>query len=135
MKQYLLSVYHPETDPPEDVDAIMRDVDALNGELRAAGAWVLAGGLHRRGLRLVTAVGFNHNGRKQGPEMGIEFGILGPLGARVVGVAVAVGGPRQRALLAMPDATRDLADVLHRAGIEPHPSGRRGPQHRARVQL
>ena len=46
MKQYLLSVYHPETDPPDDVDAIMRDVGALNDELRAAGVWVFAGGLH-----------------------------------------------------------------------------------------
>lgn len=33
--------------------------------------------------------------------MGIEFGILGPLEVRVDGVAVSVGGPRQRALLAM----------------------------------
>ena len=33
--------------------------------------------------------------------MAIEFGILGPLEVRVDGVPVAVGGPRQRALLAM----------------------------------
>jgi hypothetical protein len=50
MKQYLLSVYHPEVaadaPPPENIDQIMRDVDALNDELRAAGAWVFAGGLH-----------------------------------------------------------------------------------------
>jgi hypothetical protein len=46
MKQYLLSVYHPETEPPSDIDQIMRDVDALNEELRGAGAWVFAGGLH-----------------------------------------------------------------------------------------
>ena len=46
MKQYLLSVYHPETEPPEDVDQIMRDVEALNDEIRAADAWVFAGGLH-----------------------------------------------------------------------------------------
>jgi len=50
MKQYLLSVYHPEgaedAPPPESIDQIMRDVDALNDELRAAGAWVFAGGLH-----------------------------------------------------------------------------------------
>jgi hypothetical protein len=46
MKQYLLSVYNPETVPPEEIDASMRDVDALNEELRAAGAWVFAGGLH-----------------------------------------------------------------------------------------
>jgi hypothetical protein len=48
MKQYLLSVYHPdgETPPPESMEQIMRDVDALNQELKGAGAWVFAGGLH-----------------------------------------------------------------------------------------
>jgi hypothetical protein len=48
MKQYLLSVYQPgETPPPEvDMETIMRDVEALNEEMRAAGAWVFAGGLH-----------------------------------------------------------------------------------------
>lgn len=48
MKQYLLNVYHPESPvPPQEVmDQIGRDVDALNEEMRAAGAWVFAGGLH-----------------------------------------------------------------------------------------
>jgi hypothetical protein len=49
MKHYLLSVcYLPGgTQPaPEALELIMRDVDALNQELRAAGAWVFAGGLH-----------------------------------------------------------------------------------------
>jgi hypothetical protein len=48
MKQYLLSIYHPEgeTPPPEVIEKVMRDVDALNDELRAARAWVFAGGLH-----------------------------------------------------------------------------------------
>ena len=48
MKQYLLSVYHPEGEPlPPDVLArVMGDVDAVNQELKAAGAWVFAGGLH-----------------------------------------------------------------------------------------
>jgi hypothetical protein len=48
MKQYLLSVYQPgETPPPEiDLDQIKRDVDALQAELKAAGAWVFAAGLH-----------------------------------------------------------------------------------------
>ncbi len=47
MKQYLLSVYHPEggTLPPDEMAKVMRDVDALNVELKAAGAWVFAGGL------------------------------------------------------------------------------------------
>jgi hypothetical protein len=48
MKQYLLSIYQPDGDPPpsEVLDPIMRDVEAVNAELKAAGAWVFAGGLH-----------------------------------------------------------------------------------------
>ncbi len=48
MKQYLLSIYQPDGDPPpaDVLDAIMRDVHAVDDELRAAGAWVFAGGLH-----------------------------------------------------------------------------------------
>jgi hypothetical protein len=50
MKQYLLSVYHPENEAdapsPEAMEEIGRDVDALNDEMRAAGAWVFGGGLH-----------------------------------------------------------------------------------------
>lgn len=48
MKQYLLSIYQPDGDPPppEVLDPIMRDLDALNREMQAAGAWVFAAGLH-----------------------------------------------------------------------------------------
>jgi len=48
MKQYLLSVYQPEGDPPppEVLDKVMGDVDALVQEIKAAGAWVFNGGLH-----------------------------------------------------------------------------------------
>jgi hypothetical protein len=48
MKQYLLSIYQPDGDPPppEVLEPIMLDVDAVDAELRAAGAWVFTGGLH-----------------------------------------------------------------------------------------
>jgi hypothetical protein len=48
MKRYLLSVYQPDgpTPPPEVLERISRDLDALNQELKSAGAWVFAGGLH-----------------------------------------------------------------------------------------
>jgi hypothetical protein len=48
MKHYLLSVYQPAggTPDPEVLEAVMRDLDALNAEMKAAGAWVFAGGLH-----------------------------------------------------------------------------------------
>lgn len=48
MQKYLLSIYQPtgETPPPEFLEPIMRDLDALNAEMKAAGAWVFAAGLH-----------------------------------------------------------------------------------------
>jgi len=47
MKQYLLSIMQPDGDspPPEVLQTIMQDLDVLNRELRAAGAWVFQGGL------------------------------------------------------------------------------------------
>ncbi len=48
MQRYLLSVYQPDGPPPSDVDLqeVTQDLAALNRELKAAGAWVFAGGLH-----------------------------------------------------------------------------------------
>jgi hypothetical protein len=48
MKQYLLTIYTPEgpTPPPEFLEPIMRDLDVLNAEIKAAGAWVFTGGLN-----------------------------------------------------------------------------------------
>jgi hypothetical protein len=49
MTRYLLSVYQPEgpLPAPEVLARISRDLEALNTELKAAGAWVFAGGLHQ----------------------------------------------------------------------------------------
>jgi len=48
MKQYLLSIYQPDggTPPPEVLQKVMRDVNALVDETKTAGAWVFNGGLH-----------------------------------------------------------------------------------------
>ncbi|MFB7734377.1 YciI family protein [Streptomyces sp. NPDC056112] len=49
MKYYLLSVIQPaEGEPPsaEALARIMHDVEGFHQELREAGAWVFAGGLH-----------------------------------------------------------------------------------------
>jgi hypothetical protein len=47
MKQYLLSVYQPDGPPPASLklDEITRDVNALQDEMKEAGAWVFSGGL------------------------------------------------------------------------------------------
>ena len=48
MTRYLLSVIQPDGPAPEPevLDKVMADLEVLNAELRAAGAWVFAGGLH-----------------------------------------------------------------------------------------
>jgi hypothetical protein len=48
MKQYVLSIYQPDRDPPppDVLEEVMRDVRAVEDEMRAAGVWVFAGGLH-----------------------------------------------------------------------------------------
>lgn len=48
MKQYLLSIYHPEgpPPPPETLARVMRDISVMNEELKAQGNWVFGGGLH-----------------------------------------------------------------------------------------
>ena len=58
MRQYLLSVYQPDgpAPPPEQLERINRDLDAVNQELKAAGAWVFAGGLHPPSTATVVRV-------------------------------------------------------------------------------
>ena len=56
MTRYLLSVYQPygEGPPPENLEEIVRDVGALDSEMRAAGVWVFSGGLHPPGTATVV---------------------------------------------------------------------------------
>ncbi|HLQ56624.1 MAG TPA: YciI family protein [Streptosporangiaceae bacterium] len=49
MRQYLLAVHMVEGEPvpsQEQMQQAYRAVDAYNAELKSAGAWVFAGGLH-----------------------------------------------------------------------------------------
>ncbi|MEO7908244.1 MAG: YciI family protein [Roseiflexaceae bacterium] len=58
MKQYLLSIYQPDGDPPPPavLEQVMRDVDILTQELKAAGVWIFAGGLHRPSTATVVRI-------------------------------------------------------------------------------
>ena len=51
MTQYLLSVWHDESDyeidfSGDEAQRVMAQVDTFNEELQSSGAWVFAGGLH-----------------------------------------------------------------------------------------
>ncbi|MFF3402459.1 YciI family protein [Streptomyces sp. NPDC002659] len=58
MQHYLLSIYQPDggPPPPEVLDPIMRDLEAVNAEIKAAGAWVFSGGLHPPSTATVVRV-------------------------------------------------------------------------------
>ena len=58
MKQYLLSVIQPDGDPPppEILDKIMRDVNAVQREMKAAGAWVFTAVLNDASASTVVRV-------------------------------------------------------------------------------
>jgi hypothetical protein len=49
MPQYLLNIIQPvgEVPPPEDLKPVMRELAALNEEMRSAGVWVFAAALHQ----------------------------------------------------------------------------------------
>jgi hypothetical protein len=48
MKMYLLSVYQPDgpPPPPDEMAKIMRDLEMVNRDLKAANSWVFTAGLH-----------------------------------------------------------------------------------------
>ncbi|MDT0305223.1 YciI family protein [Streptomonospora wellingtoniae] len=56
MAHYLLSIYQPDgpAPEPERLDPIMRDVASVNQEMRDAGAWVFAAGLHEASTATVV---------------------------------------------------------------------------------
>jgi len=50
MPQYLVAIQHPVNyDPSRESEGMMRDIDALNEEMEAAGVRVFGGGLQRIG--------------------------------------------------------------------------------------
>jgi hypothetical protein len=48
MKRYLLTIYQPDGDPPapEIMEKVMREIDVLIRDAKAAGAWLFNEGLH-----------------------------------------------------------------------------------------
>jgi hypothetical protein len=50
MAQYLVAIHHPDDyDPSLEDEAMSRDIDALNDEMKAAGVRIFVGGLYPAG--------------------------------------------------------------------------------------
>jgi hypothetical protein len=58
MTYYMLSVYMADGDMPseDEMAQVFKDVDVFNEEVKAAGAWVFAGGLHPADTATVVSV-------------------------------------------------------------------------------
>jgi hypothetical protein len=59
MTQYMLSVHMVEgedTPSEEEIQQMYKDVDVVNEEIKASGAWVFAGGLHPSDTATVVRV-------------------------------------------------------------------------------
>jgi hypothetical protein len=56
VRQYLLSIYQPDGPPPEPevLADVMRDLDALNQDMRDYGVWVFGAALHPPGTATVV---------------------------------------------------------------------------------
>ena len=70
MKQYLLSVHMVEgAEPPseDEMQQAYKDVDALNAEIQAEGAWVFAGGLHPAATATVVRISDGEVATTDGP--------------------------------------------------------------------
>jgi hypothetical protein len=111
MTQYLLSIYQPDGPPPADLDldAVMRNVDALLEEMKAAGAWVFNGGLHQPSTATVVQVNADEVLMTDGPYTE---------GKEHMGGFVVVEAPDLDAALVW---ARKLATVLSSLPIEVRP--------------
>ena len=110
MKQYLLSIYQPEGTPePEVLEPVIRNLDALNTEMRAAGAWVFAGGLHPPGTATVL--------RASGEEMLVTDGPFVEAREFLGGLTVIQADDLDGAL----EWGRKLASVLSPLAVEVRP--------------
>ena len=115
MTQYLLSIYQPDGDPPppEVLEPVMRDLAALNDELRAAGAWVFAAGLHPPGTATVLRPQAGEVLMTDGPftEGKEHIGGFWIIQAEDLDQALAWAGKAARALVGLPIEVRPFQDV------------------------
>ena len=102
MAQYMLSVHMVEGQParsPEQTVQAYQDVEAFNGELRASGGWVFAGGLHPADTATVVRAGDSGVITTDGPfaETKEQLGGFWVIRATDLDAALEVAGRASRA--------------------------------------
>ncbi|WP_062986727.1 YciI family protein [Nocardia anaemiae] len=112
MKEYLLSIYQPDdTPPPDNLDEIMRDLYALNDEMRAAGAWVFAAGLHAPSTATVVRAQGNDMLVTDGPYIETKEHIGGFTVIQAADLDQALDwGKKMAAVITLPIEVRPVAD-------------------------
>jgi hypothetical protein len=114
MTQYLLSVYQPdgEPPPPETLEPIMRNLDTLNEEMKAAGVWVFTAGLHPASTATVVRVRDGDVLMTDGPyvEGKEHLGGFTVIEAPDLDAALAWGGRLAQAIGLLPIEVRPLRD-------------------------
>jgi hypothetical protein len=114
MKQYLLSIYQPDGPPPPSIDLerIMRDVHALREEMKTAGAWVFAAGLHPASTATVVRVKDGESLMTDGPytEGKEHLGGFCIVQAADLDAALEWGGKLARVLSPLPIEVRPLQE-------------------------
>ena len=114
MKKYLLTIYQPDgpPPPPEMLDPIMRDIHALNEEMKAAGAWVFAGGLHAASTATVVQARDGDVLMTDGPyaEGKEHIGGVSIIQARDLDAALHWARKLARALVVLPVEVRPFQD-------------------------
>ena len=114
MKQYLLSIYQPHGDPPppEVLEPIMRDVDAVDAELRAAGAWVFNGALGPPNSSTVVRIKDGEPLLTDGPFAEGKEHIGGVMVIQAPDLDAALGWARKAAVACrLPVEVRPMADM------------------------
>ena len=114
MKQYLLTIYQPDGDPPppEVLGPIMQRVGAWRDELQAAGAWVFTGGLHPASSSTVVRVKGDDLVLTDGPyvEGKEHVGGFTVIRAADLDEALEWGGKLTRAIGLLPIEVRPMHD-------------------------
>jgi len=114
MPRYLLNIIQPvgEIPPPEDLEPVMRELAALNEEMRAAGVWVFAAALQQPESTTVVRADGDGVLTTDGPYAeGKEFvGGFDVIRARDLDDALVWAGKLARVLGGLPVEVRPVAE-------------------------